>query len=330
MLRVGFTGTPTSLLQRQQCCTERRGCDVDHEIWVRFQGFGSNDVALWPLQALLMVPVVPILLGSLPSPWSSSAASTQSLSRAAPKHHGGLTPVCSHRLLLRDAQVERRLDACDSSRRALPCVRYRHSVPDGSGTDQVTGVCPYCNTVANDFPSTAAWSTSTVAQLRSWGFNSLGPFSDHADLGAQMPYEVQLTMASGDDWFTPSFVTHADQVAQTQVAPLADDPNVIGYFTDTELDWGPYLGSGSDFFSTALHEYLQLPAGSPGLAVAEQYAGNPSGFVTALATRYFSVTTAAIRMYDSNHLILGVKAEAQEIQPESDQGGSTLRQCFQH
>ncbi len=79
--------------------------------------------------------------------------------------------------------------------------------PDGSGTDQVTGVCPYCNTVANDYPSTAAWATSTVAQLRSWGFNSLGPFSDDADLGSQMPYEVQLSMASGDDWFDPSFVT---------------------------------------------------------------------------------------------------------------------------
>ena len=58
-----------------------------------------------------------------------------------------------------------------------------------------------------------------------------------------------------------------------------------------------------------------MPAGSPGLAVAQQYAGNPSGFLTALATRYFSVTTAAVRMYDPNHLILGVKAEGQEIEP---------------
>lgn len=126
--------------------------------------------------------------------------------------------------------------------------------PDGSGTDG-SGVCPYCETVANDFPSTAAWATSTIAQLRSWGFNSLGPYSDDSDLGSQMPYEVQLSMASGD--------------------------------------------------------------GSPGLAVAQQYEGNPDGFLTALATRYFSVTTAAIRMYDQNHLILGVKAEGQEIEPTS-------------
>ena len=66
----------------------------------------------------------------------------------------------------------------------------------------------------------------------------------------------------------------------------------------------------------SLTTILALPAGSPGLAVAQQYVGNPNGFVYALATRYFSVTTAAVRMYDTHHLILGVKAEAQEIQPE--------------
>jgi hypothetical protein len=186
---------------------------------------------------------------------------------------------------------------------------------DGSGTDQVTGQCPYCETVAADFPSTAAWATATIAQLRSWGFNSLGSFSDNTDLGPQMPYEVQLSMASGDDWFAPSFVTNADNVAATQVAPLANDPNVIGYFTDTELDWGPLLGSGANTYNTVLAQYLALPAGSPGLAVAQQYVGNPSGFLYALATRYFSVTTAAIRTYDTHHLILGVKAEGQEIEP---------------
>ena len=188
----------------------------------------------------------------------------------------------------------------------------------GSGTDQVTGQNPYQNTVLADFPSTSAWATATVAQLRSWGYNTLGSFSDDADLRSLMPYEVQLTMAppiTNDDWFAPSFVTNADQVAATQVAPLANDPNVIGYFTDTELDWGPLLGSGNCTYTTALACYLTLPAGSPGLAVAQQYVGNPSGFLTALATRYFSVTTAAVRMYDTHHLILGVKAEGQEVEP---------------
>jgi hypothetical protein len=188
-------------------------------------------------------------------------------------------------------------------------VDHVSSDPD---TDRVTGLCPYCQTIQSEYPSTAAWATATVAQLRSWGFNSLGAFSDNSTFAGQMPYSVQLSMASGDDWFAPSFVTNADEVAATEVAPLANDPNLIGWYTDSELDWGP---NGSDL-ETQLAHYLALPAGSPGLAVAQKYVGNPNGFLYALATRYFQVTTAAIRMYDPHHLILGVKAEAQEIQPQ--------------
>ena len=88
----------------------------------------------------------------------------------------------------------------------------------------------------------------------------------------------------------PSFVTHADQVATTQAAPHAHDPNLIGYFTDSELHWGVPEGT-----RTPSTHYLSLPAGSPGLAVAQQYVGNPSGFISALATRYFQVTPAALR-----------------------------------
>jgi agarase len=178
--------------------------------------------------------------------------------------------------------------------------------------DQSTGLCPYCETIQSEYPSTSAWEAATVAQLRSWGFNSLGPFSDESEFAGQMPYTVQLNMASGDDWFAPSFVTNADEVAATQVAPSADDPNLIGWYTDSELAWGP----DDSNFNSELQDYLELPAGSPGLAVAEKYVGRPGQFLYALATQYFKVTTAAIRRYDPNHLILGVKAEGQYIQPQ--------------
>ena len=177
--------------------------------------------------------------------------------------------------------------------------------------DRTTGVCPYCVTVAKDYPSIAAWDQATVTRLEGWGFNTLGPWSDTA-LDSKMPYTVLLSMASGNDWFAPSFVTNAQAVAASQVAPLADDPNLIGWYTDSELSWGPGL-QGSQ---SLLDQYLALPAGSPGRAVAETYVGNPSGFTYALATRYFSVTTAAIRAVDPHHLILGVKAIAQLIPPQ--------------
>ena len=267
-----------------------------------------------PLKVYLTIPVVALLLLLTSLPSVSSAASAQTTTPgSAQASTAGSPPYAATGYFYVRQRAGAGWTLVTPQGEPFYASGIDTVATDGSGTDQVTGVCPYCNTVANDFPSTAAWATSTLAQLRSWGFNSLGPYSDDVNLGSQMPYEVQLSMASGDDWFAPSFVTHADQVAQTQVAPLANDPNVIGYFTDSELDWGPFLGN--NVIQTALQQYLQLPAGSPGLAVAQQYLGNPSGFLTALATRYFSTTTAAIRMYDTNHLILGVKAEGQEIEP---------------
>ena len=62
--------------------------------------------------------------------------------------------------------------------------------------------------------------------------------------------------------------------------------------------------------------------------MAEQYVGNPNGFVSALATRYFQVTTAAVRKYDTHHLILGVKATSQEIQPQLLEAASPYVDAF--
>lgn len=182
-------------------------------------------------------------------------------------------------------------------------VDHVSSNPD---TDRTTNQCPYCQAIAAKYSSNAAWQTATVQQLRSWGFNTLGPWSD-STLYDKMPYTILLSMASGSDWFAPSFVTSAYQQAQSQVAPYKNDPNLVGYFTDSELRWGPDWTSQA----TLLDAYLQLPQGSPGRAVAMRYIHNPSGFETALAQRYFSVTTAAIRSVDPNHMILGVKMIAQ-------------------
>ena len=178
-------------------------------------------------------------------------------------------------------------------------------------TDKETGVCPYCISIGKEYSSTAAWATATVQRLRSWGFNTIGSFSDYSTFAPRMPYTELLSMASGEDWFAPSFVTNADAVAASQVAPLAGDRNLIGWYTDSELHWGPDWRS----LQTVLAQYLALPVGAPGREVAERYRARPNAFVRALATRYFSVTTAAIRKFDHHHLILGVKAPAQLIQP---------------
>lgn len=172
--------------------------------------------------------------------------------------------------------------------------------------DIQTGRCPYCEAIAAGYPDLDAWASATVGRLQSWGFNTLGAWSDY-DLLRTMPYTVLLDMAGGDDWFAPAFAARAAAIAASTVAPRRDDPNLVGWYLDSELRWGPDWRKQTQM----LDDYLALPAGTPGRLVAERYAGDPERFLRVLATRYFRVTTAAIRAQDPNHLILGTKMVTQ-------------------
>ena len=178
-------------------------------------------------------------------------------------------------------------------------IDHVSSSPD---VDIRTGRCPYCEAIAAGYPDLDAWASATVDRLRSWGFNTLGAWSD-SDLLETMPYTVLLDMAGGDDWFAPEFAARAAAIAVSTVAPRRDDPNLVGWYLDSELRWGPDWRRQKQL----LDDYLALPPGAPGRRVAEHCAGDPERFLRALTTRYFHVTTAAIRAQDPNHLILGSK-----------------------
>lgn len=169
--------------------------------------------------------------------------------------------------------------------------------------ERTTGRCPYCDAIAQRYPSLEAWSDAVVSRLRAWGFNTVGAWSDVDRFSTRMPYTVLLSMAHGKDWFSPAFEDHARQVAAEKVAPRRDDPNLVGWFLDNELRWGRDYSSTN----TLLDDYLALPAGSPGRAVAERFAGDPDGFLAEVATRYYRVTTEAIRAVDPHHLVLGTR-----------------------
>ncbi|MGZ6910349.1 MAG: hypothetical protein ACXVJS_02280 [Acidimicrobiia bacterium] len=187
-----------------------------------------------------------------------------------------------------------------------------HVTATGNDVDRVSGRCPYCEAIGSGYPSVDAWTNATVERLRAWGFNTIGSWSNDDRFGPHMPYTALLHMATDGDWFAPAFADHAAQVAAASVAPLRDDPNLIGWVTDSELRWGPdWRGSGQ-----LLDDYLRLPEGSPGRVVADRHLGDPMGFVGELAGRYFSVTTTAIRAQDPHHLVLGIKQITQLTPPQ--------------
>ena len=107
-----------------------------------------------------------------------------------------------------------------------------------------------------------AWQQNALARLKSWGFNTLGNWSDLA-LAKQdaMPYVARLAYASNhahvptsyqgwapmDDPFDPKFAADVAATFPRRVQPYKNDPYCIGYFLANEMSWvgtGPYANQG--------------------------------------------------------------------------------------
>ncbi|HEV2682317.1 MAG TPA: beta-agarase [Rhodanobacter sp.] len=101
-----------------------------------------------------------------------------------------------------------------------------------------------------------AWRTRTLDRLQTWGFNTVGNWSDDALSRAhRLPYTRSINIAgdyanvaSGYDYwgrmpdpFDQRFVQAAEMAVTRASADVRDDPYLLGYFADNELAWA---GSG--------------------------------------------------------------------------------------
>lgn len=172
----------------------------------------------------------------------------------------------------------------------------------------------------------AAWAKSTAEQLRGWNFNTLGAWSSPQIYTAGLAYAPMVDVAASAgrnvwlkggviDYFSPEFQKAADRAAQRICAPHAQDPWVLGYFTDNELRWGAdWRGTNS-----LLEAYLKMPATAAGRQKAIAFlkdrgrapdslsTEDKSAFLGLVAAQYARVATEAIRRADPNHLVLGCR-----------------------
>jgi len=221
-------------------------------------------------------------------------------------------------------------------------VSYRGDVIRG------TSEHPYFENISKIFPSKDAWAQAEMKRLESWGFNTIGSWSDPVLWGRTMPYAIILDIAarSGADWlkgvpvdvYSARFEDTARQIAEHECAPRSKDPQLIGYFSDNELRWGPDWRGKQNMLAM----YLNLPADAPGRqhaidflkkryseqigkldrawgVHASTFEDVPSGaqteafrednavFLEMVARRYFEVCAKAIHAADPNHLYLGAK-----------------------
>ncbi len=221
-------------------------------------------------------------------------------------------------------------------------ISYRGDVIQGTTRH------PYFENISKIYPSKEAWVQAELKRLSEWGFNTIGSWSDPALWGRTMPYTVILDIAarSGANWqqgipvdvYSPRFQSTARKIADEECAPRAKDPELIGYFSDNELRWGPDWRGKQNMLAM----YLGLPPNSPGRnhaidflkkrysgrigklnqawgiqarsfadvpaeAATEAFRADNSEFLGMVAQRYFGVCAQAIHAADPNHLYLGAK-----------------------
>ncbi|MBI3702820.1 MAG: agarase [Rhizobiales bacterium] len=193
---------------------------------------------------------------------------------------------------------------------------------------------PYAEACGRKYGSESAWRTAAARRLASWGFNTLGSWSDEVvanaaplavtpnlDLG--MSFAWQRNDSHPDDppqdfpdVFDPEFVIHIRRRAQELCAKRSGEQRIIGWFIDNELRWGPDWRGPEQL----LPLFLKLSAKTPGRIAAAEWlrarrnsadatpsAADSEAFAGQVADRYFALTVAAIKAADPSHLVLGCR-----------------------
>ncbi len=117
------------------------------------------------------------------------------------------------------------------------------------------------------------WRETTLNRLKSWGFNTIGNWSDpRVERNDRVPYVATVSISgnharvgSGSDYwgkmhdpFDPRFAAHVQSSVQWVVGRVKGDPWCLGYFVDNELSWGGFGDEGGRY-GLALGS-LSLPA----------------------------------------------------------------------
>lgn len=211
------------------------------------------------------------------------------------------------------------------------------------------GYSPYYENIMDIYGSVEAWADVAFERLKSWNFNTLGAWSELELFADKMPYTICLHISGADwqqgtipDFFADEFYNRVAQVIEAVVVPRVNDPNLIGYFIDNEMRWGPDWRAVKDLFA----DYFSFDASAPGKVklvnfLRERYNNDVKAFNEAwgmsissfddlfsmkeifpipltpaqktdraafagmVAEHFFKYCHDAIRAADPNHLILG-------------------------
>lgn len=261
----------------------------------------------------------------------------------------------------RVAEIEGRAWLIDPLGRAFYAVGTDHVRYDGHWCEAL-GYAPYNRIAAAKYGSEEKWCEATLDRLKEWGFNTLTaghsvslrhkrfPHIEFLGLGSSFSEIDDLcpktTWTGFPNVFSQDWPRHCDKLARRICASMKEDPWLLGYFLDNELEWfgKGYLPWGlfdeawkkpaSHTAKQAWVRFLQEELASPAefeelwsvpiadfAALAAHTEPRPpkneraravaQAWVRRVAEEYFRVCEEAIRRHDSKHLILGCRFAGQ-------------------
>lgn len=235
------------------------------------------------------------------------------------------------------------------------------------GTDHISfhvhwceklGYAPYSKNMREKYGTEANWADSTAARLADWHFNTLP--ANHSPLlrYRQFPHIgfvsfgtsfsdidglcPKTTWTGFPNVFHPDWPRHCEKMAREQCAPSKEDPWLIGYFLDNELEWFGKSHRPWGLFEEAWKKPPENPAKQAWIAFLKRELGSAQDFeedwgiavadfedlaehtspsaprtkraeeialrwVRLVADAYFRGCVEAIRKWDPNHLVLGCR-----------------------
>jgi hypothetical protein len=95
-------------------------------------------------------------------------------------------------------------------------------------------------------PTELSWADETLQRLKTWGFTTVGAWSDQQTLRQSLEMTLCLTpvlhmgSTAGAPWWDmwdPKIIKRMDDVAREQILAVRNHPRLLGYYSDNEMGW---------------------------------------------------------------------------------------------
>ena len=142
----------------------------------------------------------------------------------------------------------------------------------------------------------------TNKRLDAWGFNTGG---ERRPGTVMLRWPAGLNFLGLPDVYSSEYSASIDSAANAQCTPRRNDPLVLGYFVGNEPPWNgreaelcSLILAGPDTATKAALKAFLAPGDTP---------NRRREFVIASFRKYLQIICGAVRKYDPNHLILGIR-----------------------